>query len=102
MDERVTPRVPGPAELEHPPWCQRELCPLELLPSGGYHQREFPVIDDAGRRIAAVLLREYASGRVTIGAGSWLQRAWSPRDAELVALQILAAKRLLDAAERVA
>jgi hypothetical protein len=95
-------RPVGRAELEHPGWCQTEFCSLESMPAGGCHQREFVVVNDEGRRVASVLLREYASGRVTIGAGSWLHREWVPREAELVALQMLAAKQVLDAAERVA
>lgn len=72
------------------------------MPAGGCHQLEFVVVNDEGKRVASVLLREYASGRVTIGCGSWLMREWVPREAELVAQQMLAAKRVLDAAERVA
>lgn len=95
-------RPVGQAELQHPSWCQREYCSLETIGAGGCHQREFVVVNDEGRRVASVLLREYASGRVTIGAGSWLMREWVPREAELVAQQMVAAKALLDAAERVA
>jgi 2-keto-3-deoxy-6-phosphogluconate aldolase len=98
----TAPRGRGPAGLAHPPWCQLELCSLEALGAGGFHQLEIPVVDDAGRRVASVFVKEHASGRVTIGAGSWLNRSWPPRDAELVARAILEAKQVLDAAERVA
>ncbi|GGM52196.1 hypothetical protein ACFFX1_55680 [Dactylosporangium sucinum] len=92
----TAPRPRGRAELEHPSWCEVDKCSLETLGVGGAHQREFVVVGDDGKRVASVVLREYASGRVTIGAGSWLHREWSPREAELVAGQMVAAKRLLD------
>lgn len=98
----TAPRLIGLAELEHPGWCETDKCSLASLGAGGCHQREFVVVSDDGRKVASVLLREYASGRVTIGTGSWLMREWSPREAELVAQQMVAAKELLDSMERLA
>ncbi|GAA2623992.1 hypothetical protein GCM10010399_64190 [Dactylosporangium fulvum] len=90
----TAPRVRGRAELEHPPWCQAELCSLETIGVGGCHQREFVVTDDEGRKIASVLLRQYASGVVTVGAVGWRGRQeWPPAAAELVARTIVEATR---------
>lgn len=97
----TAPRPVGRAELEHPSWCQTELCQLEALGAGGFHQREFPVFDDDGTRFGSVLLRGYARGRVTVSVRS--RRAeFSPRQLNVVMLVAEEALRVLDGSERVA
>lgn len=97
----TSPRPVSRAELEHPSWCQTELCPLDALGAGGFHQREFPVFEDDGTRFGSVLLRGYARGRVTISVKS-RRPEFSPRQWEIVILVAAEALRVLDAAERVA
>ncbi|GAA0719205.1 hypothetical protein Drose_05540 [Dactylosporangium roseum] len=88
------PRPRGRAELEHPAWCETRLCSLEMIGVGGCHQREWVVTDDEGRKVASVLLRQYASGAVTVGVVGWRGRQeWLAAAAARVALTMIEARR---------
>ncbi len=65
----TVPRPAGRAELVHPSWCDAQNCPLDLMAVGGLHQsREIPVHDDDGRKLAGVVLRQAAGGRLRVEA----------------------------------
>ncbi len=80
----VVPRPRGRAEVEHPPWCDAENCPLSAVAAGMPHQsRELPVVVD-GVRYGSVVLQQHASGPLLVGL-AMRGMAWPPGVAEAMA-----------------
>lgn len=96
----TVPRQPGRAELEHPSWCDMPNCPLVLMAVGGLHQsREIPVHDDDGRKVAGVVLRQAAAGRLRVEVGGRTQ-GLSPHTARRFGLALQEAAGWADAEQQ--
>jgi hypothetical protein len=93
----TAPRVPGSAELAHPPWCDVANCPLELVGAGLRHQSAgVEVRDDAGRLWGTVVLQQAAYGRLSVGLLS-RSSPWPPHVARRLGEALLRAAELADA-----
>ncbi|GAA2347528.1 hypothetical protein [Dactylosporangium salmoneum] len=94
------PRPVGRAELEHPPWCDAENCPLELMAVGGRHQsREVRVHDDEGRARASVVLQQAAFGRLMVAMFSRTQ-SWDPHVARRLGEALVRMADMADAEQQ--
>jgi hypothetical protein len=93
----TAPRVPGRAELAHPPWCDVANCPLDLMAVGGRHQSaEIRVCDDGGQPRGSVVLQQAASGRLMVAMFS-RSSSWEPHVARRLGEALLRAAELADA-----